>query len=183
MILKNTVVEYDCLSFDDKREFLNHHFYYEVHMLIYAYEFVVESFKNNIQDLKNISLENFALHARNVNDFFRTKSRNNKNKDDALSVDFLEDDKNIESYVDKYNDIIEYIRSKSNKQVSHLTYTRIAFEKENKNWEIKKVITSLLEMAFVFINNLDKAYLCENIIILKNEIENVNNKYKLNIKT
>lgn len=174
---------YDCLSIDDKRRFLNHHFYYEVHMLISAYEYVVESFSNNIQELRNISLENFALHARNVNDFFRKGNRNNNIKDDAIAADFLKDDNNFESCINKYSEIIEYIRFKSNKQVSHLTYSRITFEKENKHWEIIKVISALLEMVILFINNLDKAYLFENIDMLKIEIDNLNNKYKLNIKS
>jgi len=73
------------------RDYLKEHFVYEVDMLIFSFSRLAELLKtrNEGEDLgsKNIMLEDFILHARNLRNFFYGPEK----KEDSVARHFVED--------------------------------------------------------------------------------------------
>ncbi len=153
--------EHDKITFEEKKQFLEGPFFYEVTMLIYSYFKLLQLKIINIESEKNIAIETFIMHCRNLYEFYFLNSR--IKNDDAKFFDYIS--------VDNFNKIKDnlYLNScnfkdKSNKQLAHLTYTRLEYDTlEKKVWEIEKIMKDFVVLTKYFINDLCNDFKGENI--------------------
>lgn len=161
------------ISDNDKAKYLNEHFYYEVDMLIYS---VMKLNKTMCHSENNLALDSFAIHTRTLYGFFSNAENTYNQKDDALAEHFISISK------DQWDELIKSeieildkleVSYKTNKQVAHLTYKRLEYDKTNKGWEINPIACSILQITLYFIDNIKPEYIpseSNNLEILKNKI-------------
>ncbi len=101
--------------------------------------------------LKNVFIESFAIHCRNLYDFFYTKPNNS---DDVNVYNFSISKRNFN--IEKANKkTLQVIKRKANKQVSHLTYSRINYNSIHKKaWNVLKIYENMSITILSFLKNL-----------------------------
>lgn len=144
------------------------HLLYEV-STFYQTIIFLKNAKNQIE--VNILLDDFAIHARNLFDFFYPKKPNLIKDDDMLVTDFLINQKIFNRNKTNKNKL-SFITEKANKQVAHLTYKRNRYSKKTKSWPyiiIGREINKTLQAFYDSLSINQKKW--KNIIDLKNNIE------------
>jgi len=94
------------LTDEEKRRFLGEHFYYEVMMLMFCYDRMVEFQRARDAYSNNMALESFLFHARNLREFFYSKT---KRPDDARAYEFVESTDEWERVKPNETDSIEEV--------------------------------------------------------------------------
>lgn len=123
---------------------------YEIDMFHWTADLI---FKLNFsQPIKNALIESFAIHVRNLFIFFYkgTKSRSN---DDILAEDYSINKKKFRTQRTKKNDL-NYLTKRVAKQVAHLTYHRVVYNKKTKPWKVTDILTKIDKTINAFINSL-----------------------------
>ncbi len=142
------------------------HIFYEVWMF-YQIVLILKTTTDQLQ--KNILLESFAIHARNLFDFFYPKKHSKD--DDILVNDYIKSINNYKRKRTKRKQLYYLIR-KTDKQVAHLTYTRNRYNRKTKGWKFKDIGDQLKNSIIVFYDSLPKKMLrWENFKRLKNIID------------
>jgi len=109
------------------------HIYYEAWMFYQTLSLLKVS-RNPIG--RNILLDAFAIHTRNLFDFFYPKKTN---RHDDMSVnDYVSDSSYFKSNRTPKRDLLFIVR-KADKQVAHLTYIRNRYNKKSKNWPFLRI--------------------------------------------
>jgi len=106
------------------------HLLYEVWMF---YQTLVLLTKPQDVVSRNILLDAFAIHTRNMFDFFYPKKPNMLKKDDMIVNDFMIDKRQFDHNKTSKRELFFIIR-KADKQVAHLTYARNRYSAKNKSW-------------------------------------------------
>lgn len=114
-----------------------HHVLYEMKMLTHAIFALSE--RNLPNDYRNAWMESFAIHARNLNEFFGHKK---KHKQYMRAVDFVE-------WNDPYK-IDWKLNDRASEQVAHLTFNREGPE-EKTDWDFKGIYESLRALSMKFL--------------------------------
>lgn len=134
------------ISLSDKKKALEH-IYYEFSTLCECVNRLAEDVE---QSEKNILLDSFAIHARNLYYFFYSTP-----KQDDISIEhYLQ---GITEHLIPKGDL-EKIVSKGNKQVAHLTYSRNNYGFDEKKWIIGDIFPKLVENMQIFTINLPNEY-------------------------
>lgn len=134
---------------ESKKKKAVEHVVYEFMMFRRTSEFLL----TNIQDqlLKNIVIESFAIHTRNLFEFFyKPKSRD----DDIIASDFLLKKHEFRHRKSKKK-TLAVVWKKANKQVSHLTYARNNYDKRTKGWNVASIKPKMEMTIRVFLESLD----------------------------
>ena len=98
--------------------------------------------------LHDVVLESFAVHARNLINYFYGGSGN----DDILANDFIPDWETIRPPI---TPVLSEAKSKANKQLSHLSYSRLnKYSGSNKSWDISGIARDLGILIDLFEANL-----------------------------
>ena len=100
---------------------------------------------------KNVLLESFAIHARNLFDFFYKKRIN----DDIVAIDFISNKVKFRNDKSKKRNVQALVR-KDNKQVSHLTYSRNNYNSRTKPWNVSSISFQINNTIDAFFNSLDE---------------------------
>jgi len=155
------------------KKFLNEHFVYEANALYFAMVKLHDQDKieNKNQDEINMALESFLFHGRNLIEFFYYK---NDAENYSRAFHFIEKDEWLKIRPKKTKQISE-VQDRSNKEIVHLTYDRIAGSPPEKNWNCSNTFGDFLEIIKIFLNQLPKKYYEDKIINLKNNINEVKN--------
>lgn len=151
------------------RDYLKEHFVYEVDMLMFSFSRLAELLKtrNEGKDLgsKNMMLEDFILHARNLRNFFYGP----KKTEDAVAKHFVEDIIRWSRARRKERErpgIME-IYDRASKELAHLTYKRKCEVSEKKNWPCSTILREMLEVVDGFIDCVRKEYMSDELRSLK----------------
>jgi len=127
--------------------------YYEIIMLNECAKFSQTS--KNIIDLssflKNILIESFSVHLRNMIEFFGEEK-----KDYITYKYFIASDKCVgfpHNLSKKYN-------TKVNNLLSHLTFARLKFKQKQKTWLLSQIANEVNENFREFFKNADSNLLC-----------------------
>lgn len=181
--------------FEDKKNYLEEHFIYEVEMLCFSFARIIDSKQideepaqyslhstsistpwvaqhgeqandaNNI----NMALETFLLHARNLKEFFYN---DNKRYDtDARAWDFLEDKNLWQKLRPAEMGSMIQIRKRAGKELAHLSYKRIYGTPPEKNWNIGEILSELLKVVDIFLDHLSPKYFGDRLQNLKQRIK------------
>ena len=108
--------------------------------------------------LRNIYLDSFVVHLRNLLDFFYFTGAN----EDCLSVRSFPPFDSVEgiSTRPKKSEILELAKDKANCQVSHLHYDRLEFDTpEKKPWQVLKIAQEIEGLKNWFWSGVDPHYL------------------------
>jgi len=175
---------------DDKRRYLEEHFFYEVKMLMYSFEQLTKSSKyggehrTSLTDISppgiqqawesgsrdalflNMALETFLLHASNLREFFYGDRK--RFPGEARSSDFLD---LWETLRPKESMEIERVKDRAGKELAHLTYERVYGTPPGEEWSYGKIFSEFLEVIRIFLKNLPEEYFNKNLIILMAEVK------------
>ena len=115
----------------------------------------IQLYKNKDKIMHNALIEAFCVHLRNFIEFFYRKQKKGKR---PFYTDYLPSNKTIplKHKLDKYED-------KVNNLLSHLTYKRLNYTKNKKEWNIPQIAIEVNENMFQFIDASDKNLLCDEI--------------------
>lgn len=128
------------------------HIYYEVLMFNQTLELLIHK---RPQIEINILLDSFAIHARNLLDFFYPKDC--VRSDDVLVFDFIDKPGYYNHNKTKKKDLI-FISRKVDKQVAHLTYTRNRYNQNTKAWPFVDIGRKINKTLKAFYNSLPDSY-------------------------
>lgn len=101
--------------------------------------------------LGNAVIEAFALHARNVVDFFFTAPQH----DDVAAEQFFTEQRKWAAIRPALSPLLEASRRRANKEVSHLTYSRLLVSPENKPWPAAEIVAALDPTVHLFCQHAD----------------------------
>ena len=138
--------------------------HYELSMLNACATTLDECSKNKIlfsQFTQNILIESFCVHLRNMIEFFGKKK-----KGYITYQYFLPENSNIKflhNLKRKYN-------TKVNNLLSHLTFHRLSYEPERKNWELEQIANEVNENFKIFSENADTGLFCAKMKIFINSL-------------
>lgn len=126
------------------------HVQYEIDMFYYSCS--VLSMRGLDQNQINAHLEVFALHARNLFYFFYTP-KSKRVRDDIIAEDYLDKVKPfIQNRTPKRE--LSIILKKAGKQVMHLTFSRVNYNKRTKPWKCGLILQKLNKTINEFYNAL-----------------------------
>lgn len=103
----------------------------------------------------NILLDAFAIHTRNLFDFFYPKKH--AKPDDILVFDYIKNRKAFNMHKTKKRDLMFIVR-KSDKQVAHLTYARNRYNSNTKPWPFLEIGRKMHKTLDSFYNNLPDSH-------------------------
>lgn len=103
--------------------------------------------------IRNALILSFALHFRNIYDFFYLEK---SQKDDVLAEHFFDDPSQWRKVLpQKPESLIKY-RIRLNKHLAHITYVRINQTPEDRVWDFQEVMESLMPVIITFVTNVDQ---------------------------
>lgn len=129
---------------------MSEHLYYEYDMMIRTANMLMQ--KNVLNSwfsisLKNALVESFSIHVRNLIQFFYNDTTD---QDDLLAIHYFEDKEQWIGIRGELTSTLKTAKKKANKQISHLTFTRLT-NKPGKNWEVEKIAKELIGLMSKFI--------------------------------
>jgi len=128
------------------------HVKYELDMLAATVSFLSKGLGETNQHTWNAYLESFVLHLRNLIDFLYPPNRRNaRNADDILADDYVKDVTSWNADRPAKTDLLRDAETKVNKQVAHLTYSRL---RADKNWMWAAILADLEKVVICFFNHL-----------------------------
>jgi len=140
-------------SDEELKEFAEEHLAYEVNMMRDAAKGLSQP--SNSQFVINALLESFTIHLRALIDFIWGEPSNVR-KDDAIACDFFNSTEQWEKVRPDFPVALEPARSRTNKEVAHLTYARMKVTPETKGWNIGEMTEAMVRALKVFADNADK---------------------------
>ncbi len=143
--------------------------FYEIEQLLFAC-----SYKSGIINVDNALLESTLLHSRSLLDFYEKSKRRTRRKgnqkvelDDVLATDF--------NFYARKIQIPPQDRDRLNKDLAHLTYSRVDRSQNDKWWDYKQVVFPILHRSREFLDHLignwiqeddvNSIRVCRNLII------------------
>lgn len=145
------------------RAFAEEHLNYEYQMLMAT---AIElSNSSHPQHVRNSLLESFTIHLRALVDFIWEPQR--LRDDDAVASDFFNSPEKWLNVRPSFPDALEPARSRTGKEVAHLTYARLDVTADAKRWHIVDMANAIAAALAVFAKNADHAYLGDALSELK----------------
>lgn len=153
----------------EKKRFLSEHFIYEVHMIGVSAEVIIQENQKPIfdQDKINMSLECLLLHGRNLIEFFYYSGNQ---RDYARAHHYIEKSQWLQLRPSKGKYISE-LEKRASQEIVHLSYKRYSGITGEKRWDVSNVLRDILKTTRIFVNNLPKIYVSEEIKKLIEEIK------------
>jgi hypothetical protein len=105
----------------------------------------------------NALLESFAMHARNLLQFFDVPEK--PREDDVLAEDYFGSSEAWESVRGAVPSALRGIAVRVGKEVAHLTYARLKVTEEVKGWRFLEIASAVIHLARQFEAHVDPAYL------------------------
>ncbi|MCA9401019.1 MAG: hypothetical protein KC713_05295 [Candidatus Omnitrophica bacterium] len=100
----------------------------------------------------NALLESFVIHGSNILDFFYKKQLR---PDDAKALHYVNDPKHWKKILPPFEPNLQSFNTRRNKQVVHLSYTRLNVQPHEKVWHATKVTEQMTERVRLFLENAD----------------------------
>ena len=101
-------------------------------------------------------LESFIIHLRVLIDFFCSDSQRD---DDIIANDFFNDPNDWKNLRPQKTKVLERAKICADKEVAHLTYTRLGITPDQKNWYFEEVYNDMRTIFELFLTNIPKELL------------------------
>ncbi|MGV8017346.1 MAG: hypothetical protein AB2L26_04045 [Ignavibacteria bacterium] len=154
----------------DRQLFLRKYYYYEMTMFIYSFLKIKELDSISDEHYRSLLVENFVLHTRNLYDFY---AKGGSRQDDANAIDFLSiSNDDWQKLIKGDKDILDSLdtSNKVNKQLAHLTYSRLDYENANKGWCVDETTKHIFFITIKFVDNIKLEFKSNELNILKDRI-------------
>lgn len=135
---------------DSDREQIAEHLHYEIAML-WSAGLGIQRGGGYPTVVQYCILESFALHARNVIDFFYT----DPSGDDVVARHFFSNEEVWGQVRPAQAAVLLAAKKRANKEVSHLTYGRLAAPPEKKPWQYAEITREIDTVLRIFCENAD----------------------------
>jgi len=109
--------------------------------------------------INNALLESFTIHVRALIGFFFSENPRN---DDIVAEDFFLDPNDWINKRSLKTDLLEKAKKRADKEVAHLTYTRLEITPEQKQWEFLKIFNDLQVLIEIFLDTVSSHLLGSN---------------------
>lgn len=139
-------------SDDILKAFAEEHLSYEVNMLINTAQILSQPI--NQQFVVNAFLESFTIHLRALIDFIWEPA--NLRKNDAIASDFFKSKETWEIIRPDFPSVLEPTRSRTGKEIAHLTYSRMDVTPEIKGCNIAEITRAILHALNIFAENAEQ---------------------------
>ncbi len=133
------------------------HLYYEIMM----FQQLAEGLQSGISGastIHNALLESFGIHTRALIDFFFTDQ---DYKDDVLAVHYFDKPEIWMTKRSKITDILNKAKTRTDKEIAHLTYTRQDVLPEEKGWDHIAIYNDLQPVIEKFYEIVQKELLTD----------------------
>jgi hypothetical protein len=118
-----------------------------------------------LDNIYNAVIESFGLHARSLLDFLYIE---NKSKpDDVIARDYVGIIANWEREIGKITPALQKARDRVNKEMAHLTSTRLAVTEDAKSWQFVNIMKDIIELFKIFLRQTPDANLGTEMVDLK----------------
>lgn len=144
-------------SQEELRQASNHLFYE-----IWMFQTLAQGMASGIAGegaINNALLESFAIHVRALIGFFYSE---NPRGDDIIAEDFFPNPEDWISQRPLKAELLDRAKKRADKEVAHLTYTRLDVTPEQKPWEFLKVFNDLQVLIQTFLDNVSMDLLGSN---------------------
>lgn len=153
---------FNSLKSEDIINFLDEHFSYEVDMIFFSLKKCIELGKTteNIPN-KNMAIENFLLHARNLLEFFYQP--HNKNEKCSYAGHFFNNEDDWGKICPNKTETIKQLEKRVHNEVTHLGYDRISGTPPEKSWDNQQLLKDFMAIIKIFIENTNDKYISEEL--------------------
>jgi len=101
--------------------------------------------------IRNALVEAFAVHARGVSDFLFCPPRD----DDAAAEQFFAPGEWVRLRGEDISSELQAVRRRTNKEIAHLTYSRLNVPEASKSWMQQAIVIELRCVFFRFVEHVD----------------------------
>ncbi len=138
----------------EKLENISHHLWYEFTMFLALVQELSKGYPPGT--MKNALLESFALHVRNLIDFLYAE---NPSSDDVYAGDFFPCKEDWVKIRPQITSLLEKVKKRANKEISHSTYSRIEVNQEEKKWRFVEIFQEMGRAFDAFVEKVDEELL------------------------
>lgn len=160
------------LTDKEKKKFLDKHFFYEIQMLDFAVNKIIEQKRKRKTNkyLNDMAVDTCLLHARNLHEFF-FKSRS---KGYIRALDIVDTWKLLEP---AQNSWIARVNCSVNDEITHLTLGRISSRFSGTDWDCCAIRKEFFDVAIRFLGQVPGKYVNEKLKKLEERISSVSCSY------
>lgn len=175
--------EIDCWTNEEKKEWLKDHFFYEFDMLNFSVDCLVACYqedpkKSDILRLrKNIALDSFVIHARNLVEFLYWPPRHDQKGDCVRASDFASTHSWNQLEEQDRPDWVNEIWNRGSQYVLHLCSSR-AKPVDRKGWDWHKRQKDLAEVILNFLNDMQSNYKSKELEKVENQSRKIVRSYE-----
>ncbi len=134
--------------------YCNEHVYYEVWMLFSLSDLLLMPFAAPNPELatvlRNVVVESFGVHLRNLVDFLYPRST--VKTSDVIAADYYPNG-SLPHDFPKISSSLERARRRADKELSHLTTSRISGAPPEKAWEHKELAAEIRKLLLTFVSS------------------------------
>lgn len=141
-------------DFSDQQflEYFSEHIRYEIQMLLSVTNGILQKFVVP-QGLQHAPVESYAVHLRNmINFFFPPSSRDT----DVCAKDFFINEETWEKVRPQLSETLAIAKIRADKEVGHLTTSRLSGTPKGKEWDVKNLTGELMPLFIFFCQSADK---------------------------
>ena len=153
------------LTDEQKKGFLEEHFYYEVEMLEFSVTRLEESRLAGNQDSVNMAIDACLLHARNLREFLYSDEK--KYGTDARAYEFVRDKSEWRKDRPPETHWIKEVKKRAHVELAHLTYKRHCATPPEKDWDCGAIRRDFLRVVRVFLDHLPKEYIGDGLCYIR----------------
>ena len=129
----------------------SNHLFYEIWMFETLAQTMALGIAGRGNVINNSLLEAFAIHVRALIGFFYSES---PRKDDIIADDFFTSPNDWQKMRPQKTELLDKAKKRADKEVAHLTYTRLDITPEQKHWDFVKIYNDLQVLIKLFLNNI-----------------------------
>ncbi len=138
----------------EKLENISHHLWSEFTMFLALTQELSKGCPSGT--MNNALLESFTLHTRNLIDFLYLE---NPGSDDVYAGDYFPYKEEWVKIRPQITTFLEKVKKRANKEVSHLTYSRLKVSQEEKKWDFIRIFQEIRRVFDVFVGKVDEKLL------------------------
>jgi hypothetical protein len=128
------------------------HLHYEITMFHAAAEGLRCGLFGN-GPITNVLLESFAVHVRNLIDFLYSEQ---PRADDVVAEDFVAETLQWPQIRPTMSDVLLRAKRRADKEIAHLTYTRLAVTSDAKPWPFVQIFGEITSVFKLYMENVDR---------------------------
>jgi hypothetical protein len=129
----------------------SNHLFYEIWMFETLAQTMALGIAGRGNVINNSLLEAFAIHVRALIGFFYSE---NPRKDDIIADDFFTSLTGWQKIRPPKTKLLDKAKKRADKEIAHLTYTRLDITPEDKHWDFVQIYDDLQVLIKLFLKSI-----------------------------